>query len=433
MRFAQQRGRPESPTPSTHNPARTGPSPRIGFFGLLGSGNIGNDGSLDVAVNEVRARYPEAQIGFLCAGPDVISARCGLPATRLNWYSREYETAARPSRMLMKALGKIIDIPRTIMWVRRFDLVIVPGMGTLAADLPIRPWGFPYSTFLLCAAGRLVRTKVAFVSVGSDSIRNFATRRLYLAAAKLATYRSYRDARSRQALAAMGVDTSADHVFPDLVFGMPTPGPMRPTRTVAVGVMDYHGGNDDRAHADRLHADYVEAMKRLVRWLVVDQDRDVILITGDPSDEHVAADIVRDSHDYSSDGRAARVKVCLPQSLMQLMEQLAPVSVVIAMRYHNLLCALKLLKPAISVGYSGKNRELLASVGLGGDCHSAATLDLELLQEQFVELESLQATVRPALAKAIRVFEQQVQEQFDEISETLFPANRRPAISHTRT
>ena len=309
----------------TRSGAAAGRPPRIGFFGLLGSGNIGNDGSLDVALTEVLARHPDAEIGFFCAGADVISARYGLPAARLNWYRREYETASGPFGLALKAVGKLIDIVRTAAWVRRFDVVIVPGMGVLAADLPVRPWGFPYSMFLLSMTGRLFRTKIAFVSVGSDAIRQSATRKLYVTAAKWAAYRSYRDRRSRDALAGMGVDTSRDRVFPDLVFALPTPDvePAASTRVVAVGIMDYHGGNDDRERAHRLHADYLDAMKRLVRWLVVERDFDVRLLTGDHADESVAHDIVRDSLSYTAAARRPRVSVDPPQSLSQLMQQLA--------------------------------------------------------------------------------------------------------------
>ena len=59
-----------------------------------------------------------------------------------------------------------------------------------------------------------------------------------------------------------GVDTTPDHVYPDLVFGIPAP-PYDPgdAQTVGVGVMAYFGGNDDRGQADEIHASYVEKMK----------------------------------------------------------------------------------------------------------------------------------------------------------------------------
>ena len=55
----------------------------------------------------------------------------------------------------------------TASWVRRHDAVIVPGMGVLEVTVPMRPWQTPYSMFLLSVSGRLFRTKVAYVSVGT--------------------------------------------------------------------------------------------------------------------------------------------------------------------------------------------------------------------------------------------------------------------------
>ena len=46
--------------------------PRVGFFGLLGSGNLGNDGSLDAFLAYLHKEYPDAEVDFLCAGPDQI-------------------------------------------------------------------------------------------------------------------------------------------------------------------------------------------------------------------------------------------------------------------------------------------------------------------------------------------------------------------------
>lgn len=128
-------------------------SVRVGVFGLLGSGNLGNDGSLEAVLGYLRAEHPEAVVDALCGGPEAVTSRFGIPATRLHWYRGEYRTASRAGAVAGKGLGKLVDVVRTAAWVRRHDVVIVPGMGVLEATLPLRPWGFPYALFLLCAGG----------------------------------------------------------------------------------------------------------------------------------------------------------------------------------------------------------------------------------------------------------------------------------------
>ena len=73
-------------------------------------------------------------------------------------------------------------------------------------------------------------------------------------------------------------------------------------------------------------------------------------------------------------------------SLHDLMRQIATTDVVVATRYHNVVCALKLGKPTVSVGYAEKNDALMAEMGLGSFCQHVERLDLDLLIEQFRRL-----------------------------------------------
>ncbi len=101
---------------------------------------------------------------------------------------------------------------------------------------------------------RLFGRKVALVSVGANDIRQPLARRLVTAAARLAYYRSFRDTFPRDAMRRMGPNTSGDAVYPDLAFALPTPRDVPVVvGMVGVGVMDYHGSNDDRRQAGHEH------------------------------------------------------------------------------------------------------------------------------------------------------------------------------------
>ena len=113
----------------------------------------------------------------------------------LLWYQKYEQRASGVTAIALKVLAKGVDAFRTASWVRRHDVVIVPGMGVLEATLPLRPWQTPYAMFLLCASGRIFGTKVALVSVGANVMNQRLTRWLFSLAARLAFYRSYRDTR----------------------------------------------------------------------------------------------------------------------------------------------------------------------------------------------------------------------------------------------
>lgn len=389
---------------------------RVGVFGLLGSGNVGNNGSLEAVLGYLRAEHPEAVVDAMCGGPDDVSTRYRIPATRLNWYRGEYRTASRAGAIAAKGFGKLVDAVRTARWVRHHDVVIVPGTGVLETTLPLRPWGFPYSLFLLCATGRLSGTRVALVSVGAGTIGNRPTRALVRWSARLAAYRSYRDDQSRAAMRAMGVRTTSDKVYEDLVFALPTPSanaPSGPPGTVCVGVMDFHGSNDERARAGEIHRRYLEGTTAFVRALVED-GRTVRLVTGDELDRPVAAAIL-DAVD------SPLVTEAETASLDDLMKEMAAADTVVAARYHNLICSLKVGTPTLAISYSAKSDALMTRMGLGAYCHPAREVDAERLLEQFRALEQASAEIRRDLTEQNLLATRRLENQFKALTAALFP------------
>ena len=392
-------------------------APRVGVFGLLGSGNLGNDGSFEAVLGYLRAEHPEAAVDALCGGPEVVASRYGIPATRLHWYRGEYRTASRAGAIAGKGIGKLVDVFRTAAWVRRHDVVIVPGMGVLEATLPLRPWGFPYSLFLLCASGRLLRTRVALVGVGAAPIGDRPTRALVRWSARLAAYRSYRDDLSRDAMRAMGVGTTRDEVYPDLAFALPAPEASAPSGspgTVCVGVMDFHGGNDDRSRAEEIHRRYLDGTTRFVRALV-EEGRPVRLLTGDECDASVVAAIL-DAVD------SPLVTAAESASLADLMKETAAADTVVATRYHNLVCALKVGTPTLALSYAAKSDALMDRMGLGAYCHPAREVDADRLLEQFRELERRSAELRRTLTERNLAAVRQLEDHFTALTTALFPA-----------
>ncbi|MFJ8187027.1 polysaccharide pyruvyl transferase family protein [Streptomyces sp. NPDC096105] len=386
-------------------------SPRVGIFGLFGSGNVGNDGSLEAVLGHLRAAHPDAALDALCGGPETVTARYGVPAARLHWYRGEYRTASRLKDVAGKGAGKLVDAFRIAAWVRRHDVVVVPGTGILESTLPLRPWGMPYSLFLVCAAGRLLGTPVALVGVGASETGSRAVRALTRWAARLAAYRSYRDTLSRDAMRATGVDTRGDEVYTDLVFALPTPppgDPAGPGGPVCVGVMDFGGNNDERDRAEELRRRYLDGTTRFVRALAA-EGRPVRLLTGDDVDRPVTEAILEAVD-------SPLVTAAATASLGDLMKEMAVADTVVATRYHNLVCALKVGTPVLALSYAAKSDRLMADMGVGEYCHAAREIDAGRLLEQFRELERNRSAVRRTLAGRGPVLAGRVRQQFAALS-----------------
>jgi polysaccharide pyruvyl transferase WcaK-like protein len=399
-------------------------SPRVGLFGNLGSGNIGNDASMEAVLGYLREYHPDAVIDAFCGGPEEIRDRYGIPAVPLYWYQKYHRRVSGVPAIPLKLLGKSIDIFRTAAWTRRHDVVIIPGMGVLEASLPLGPWGFPYAMFLLSVSGRLFGTKVAMVSVGAGVINQRMTRWLFGGAARLASYRSYRNPGSREAMRRRGMNVSRDQVYPDLAFAVPEPPAEQPIdeRTVCVGVMDYHGSNDDRRYADEIYSAYLDGMKRFVRWLV-DDGRTVRLLVGDTngSDGQVVREILADLKESRPDLESARVTAQPVVCFEDVMRAMLPAGSVVAIRFHNVLAALKLRKPTIAISYSPKHDALMADMGVSDFCLPVMPPDLDLLIQKFTELEKRSAELAAILDNHNTATEQLLKGQFATLSATLMP------------
>lgn len=406
--------------------------PRVGVFGIFGTGNSGNEASLDAMLDYLRTSHPEAVIDAMSAGFRQLPLKHGISATPLAWYEY-HEHAPRPARCLLKVFGKAIDPLRIFLWVRAHDAVIVPGMGVLEDTTPLRAYGFPLAMFLLAAAGRACRVKVALVSVGASTVKKRATRFLFSSCAAMASYRSYRDDYSMQAVRRSGVDTSGDHVYPDLAFSLPVP-PFDPgdPLLVGVGVMDYNGGNNDQARAGELHSAYLDKMTAFVRWLLENQYQVRFFGGDDRWDYAIANEIIDRIRQQCPDiDVMARVTAEPFGAYADLLRELNRVGTVIATRYHNVLGALKLCKPTIAIGYAHKFVPLMESMGLGEFTQFAGAVDVELLVKQFEAIQRRRAELVPELTRRNAASAESLARQFAVLTELVFGGQGRGEVPGT--
>jgi polysaccharide pyruvyl transferase WcaK-like protein len=189
--------------------------------------------------------------------------------------------------------------------------------------------------------------------------------------------------------------------------------------------MEYGGSNDQREHADEIRSSYIGAMKRFVRWLV-DNDHRVRLLIGDTngSDEGVVHEILADLRESRPDLDPSWVVAQPVVSFDDVMRAIQPAGSVVAIRFHNVLGALKLCKPTIAIGYSPKHEALMEDMGVSRFCQPVYPFDLDLLTQRFAELESNSDQLRQALAESNVVNKRLLDGQFAELSAVLFPADK---------
>ena len=113
-----------------------------------------------------------------------------------------------------------------------------------------------------------------------------------------------------------------------------------------------------------------------------------------------------------------------------MQQEIAQVDVVVATRFHNVICALKQAKPTISLAYAAKNDVLMRAFGLGDYCQPLGSLDVERLIEQFRLLQRSQDELVGKMQARAAANADRLDEQFDILADTLFHS-RLPAVTRS--
>lgn len=403
----------------------TRPARRVALYGYLASGNLGNDASLETVLAWFRSRHPQVEMSAITIAPGELTARYHIPATRLAWPA----PAGLPANA-GRALGRLVDVGRSLVVVGPVDAVVVPGMGVLEETIGVRPWGMPLWLFLVALACRVRGRSFVLLDIGADHCVSRASRWLQVATVRLATHVSCRDQRSADSLVENGGGPPSA-VAPDLAFAHPAPTltDVEPGRLV-VGVMAYYGPLDDPVAGAGVLARYVAVLAEALARLLDDGGR-VVLVVGDQVDLDVA---------HQVEASVRRLRPALPddavavrptETFEELTREMALAEVVVASRFHNLICALRLARPTVSVGYADKARDLMTAVGLPDAVQEIGALDADLLVDQVRRSRAGAATSTATLRETTAAWAGQVTALLDRLAEDdlrLGPTPPSPAV-----
>jgi polysaccharide pyruvyl transferase WcaK-like protein len=163
---------------------------------------------------------------------------------------------------------------------------------------------------------------------------------------------------------------------------LPVPKPPSTTQlTVGLGLINYYGWGYDSINGERIYQEYLTKIKCFVAWLL-DRGFTVRIISGDDVDQRPVADIIDFVIQEKPSWRPGLIVEKIP-NVSELFSQIAQADIVVASRFHNVLCSLMLGRPVISLGYHAKNDALMAEMGLETYCQHIETFTFERLVEQF--------------------------------------------------
>jgi polysaccharide pyruvyl transferase WcaK-like protein len=402
---------------------------KISFLGLFGQQNLGNECTLQAILFNARKHIPDAKIHCICTDPGDTSSRHGIPAFPIaNRFANGLHSrkAWESYGFLRRSLRKVfVQIPMELLhWVKAYktlsgtDMLAMPGTGFLS-DYATRSFSWPYFIFKWSVIAKMCGCKLLFVSVGAGPITHPLSRWFIKQALSMADYRSYRDLYSKEYLESIGFETGDDPVYPDLAFSLPLPempahsDPNGRKPVIGVGLKDYYGRLGLRqGDGEAVYRDYIGKLLTFVSWLL-EHRYDVRVLIGDVLyDKRVKQDLMALLEGRKSTGEDGRILDEPIVSVEQLMSQLGATDIVVSPRYHNVILALMLNKPAFSLSYHEKFASLMSGVGLADYCQDIDHLDIDTLIRRVMELEKDAGKIKPSLERTMEEYRKALQEQY---------------------
>jgi polysaccharide pyruvyl transferase WcaK-like protein/glycosyltransferase involved in cell wall biosynthesis len=394
---------------------------RIFFFGHFGSPNFGNEITLQAMLYHVRCALPKAEVACICTGPEALAATQNIETVPI---SRTFVKPGKLRTRLARLLRRVfIGVPSELCrWLDDFrtlrgaDVLIIPGTGLLTDVYGLLGWG-PYNLFRWSLIARLRRCRVRFVSVGVGPIYSAMGRYLVRSALSLADFRSYRDNASLEYLKRIGFETNCDRVYPDLVFSLP--GAMLPhdgdksgkRSIVGLGLMWYAGKYSVAQPGDAVYQEYLDNLVVFARWLLA-HNYDIRVLIGEVGDRSVSVEFKSLLKAPPGTYDEERVIDEPALSVEQLLPQIAATDIVVATRFHNVLLALLLNKPVISISFHHKCASLMSEMGLAEYCHDINHMNASRLIEQFQNMERNAEKLKPLIRQKVEQSRKALDEQY---------------------
>jgi polysaccharide pyruvyl transferase WcaK-like protein len=99
----------------------------------------------------------------------------------------------------------------------------------------------------------------------------------------------------------------------------------------------------------------------------------------------------------------------------EVLSQLAATDFVVASRFHNVLLALMLNKPVVSISYHDKVDALMAGFGLATFCQDIERFDLDTLTAQLTMLEQDATNLKPRIQQTADAYRDALDNQYERI------------------
>ena len=437
--------------------------PTVALLEHFGTGNLGDDSTVEAVLQQIRRRWPEASIVGLSLNPEDTEKRHGIrsyPIRRTiltaDWWvpSSADPVDIKASRDQFKSAVKavlrksglygvalpVVDLCREIAFLyrslriaRTFDLLVVSGGGQLLDTWG--PWGFPYTLFKWTMLARLSGARYCFLNVGAGPLTGRLGRWFVKLSLRRGFYVSYRDRKSMALLRSIGYRGEAQ-VVADNVYGLRLPHADARVRkpgpdglVIGISPMAYC---DPRRYWEKDQAIYNRYIRALAEFgaQLIRAGHRVRLFSSDIWFDLLAiADLKAAISEKVADEEWKRLTVDPVKDVQDLMHELSQVDCVVTCRYHGVVFAHLANVPVIALAHHPKISTLMDDFGLSEYCLDIRGFDASVLMESLRRLIAGMDDLTTRVPRKVAACRRELDGQFD----LLFPPARSPVKARAQT
>lgn len=422
---------------------------KIGLLHHVGGGNLGDDATVDAVADNIKRRWPSAEIVVFSMNPDDTEMRHGLisrPMRRKGWsigYKRARTEASlaktvkaltrkyRAVFYLLKATNAVVRLPIEVLRelvflvssrrnIKSFDLFIICGGGQLTEK--DGPWGFPYNIFKWVLLARSAGVRCLFLNLGAGPLTQPLSKFFVTRALLAADYVSLRDDDSRALVHEIGF-TGESRVCPDSVYGLEiattneNPG-RRAQPIVGFAPMPYpdldpHGYPAEKDQ--KAYDEFIGKLAAFASWLVGQSYSPSFFGTDVGVDPRAIEDIqmaLLNRHGITSSHYSVSNSV---KSAHDLLAMMSGMDYVVTCRFHGVVFAHLLNKPVLAIAHHAKVRDLMADLELSSYCVDIRDFDVKKLADMFTSMVVNAEEIKTRMAAKLMRNRQLLKGQFDEL------------------
>jgi polysaccharide pyruvyl transferase WcaK-like protein len=441
---------------------------RIGLLDHVGSGNLGDDATQTAVIQNIKTRWPHAQIAGFSMNPSDTRKRHGIPSyaiRRRTWgfgpiagdaslgadasepgkgtvsAGAKLRSALRKHPFLLGVLRLVnlvaIRVPRGLVaelvflfksfWIlRSFDLLVISGGGQLL-DSWGGPWAFPYTIWKWIFLAKMARLRRVFLNVGAGPLKHPLSIFFVKRALRCADYISFRDEKSQTLIQQIGF-SGKSKVVTDNVYCLEIPryaisGLGRAGNSiVGISPMAYCDPRVYWKKDQRLYDCFIRKLAVFGSALIGSGYR-IALFMSDINFDRQAIEDLKNALETEIDvAHRSWVAVERVDTTETLLSKMSLMDYVVTCRFHGVVFAHLLNKPILALSHHSKVATLMNDIGLSEYCVDMDSFEADSLLNTFRLLVANGESIKGRLAAALARYRGELASQFDDLFPRATPA-----------